>query len=211
MKKHRFLLVALAAFAGTTLAVAQQTSPETNIGKMSLEDLRRKNQQGSEAVAAVKATNAPLSDADKALMMELAKGGMMQLEVSRLASGKTTNDAVRMYAQAEVDEQTSLSAKLGEIAAAKGITLPTTPDADTQSMLSRLQALSGTDFDRLYIQETGVNGHKRLDEVMENVRKNAKDPSLRDLAKAAHPLVKTHLKVAQDLAKTTGTTGMNNR
>lgn len=166
-----------------------------------MEGLRQKNQQASEAVAAVKATNAPLSDADKALMLEVAKGGMMQLEVSRLASGKTTNDAVRMYAQAEVDEQTGLSAKLGEIAAAKGVTLPTKPDADTQAMLTRMQGLSGAEFDRTYVQESGVNGHQKLDQVMSKVKANANDRNLKDLAKAAHPLVKTHLKVAQDMVK----------
>lgn len=199
MKKTNIALALLMALSLTTPALAQQASTQTNVGNMSMEDLRQKNQKGSEAVAAVKPTSTPLSDADKALMMEVAKGGMMQLEVSRLASGKTTNDAVRMLAQAEVDEQTGLSAKLGEIAAAKGVTLPTTPDADTQSMLSRLQALSGSDFDRMYVQESGVNGHVKLDNVMTQVRKNANDKSLKDLADAAHPLVKTHLKVAQDM------------
>lgn len=212
MKKTNVSATILLALGLAVPTLAQQTSTQTNVGSMSMEDLRQKNQKGSQAVAAVKPTNAPLSEADKALMLEVAKGGMMQLEVSRLASGKTTNDAVRMLAQAEVDEQTGLSAKLGEIAAAKGVTLPTTPDADTQSMLSRLQALSGTDFDRMYVQESGVNGHQRLDEVMGNVQKNAKDNSLRDLAKAAHPLVKTHLKVAHDMMRSMGgTTGMSNR
>lgn len=209
MKKTNTALTLMLAVTLAAPALAQQTSAQTNVGNLSMEDLRQKNQKGSEAVAAVKATNAPLSDADKALMMEVAKGGMMQLEVSRLASGKTTNDAVRMYAQAEVDEQTGLSAKLGEIAAAKGITLPTTPDADTQSMLSRMQAMSGADFDRMYVQESGVNGHMKLDAVMTQVQKNAKDKSLKDLAKAAHPLVKTHLKAAQDMMRTmsNGTNG----
>lgn len=210
MRKANITLTVLTALALSAPALAQQTGTQTNVGNMSMEDLRQKNQKGSEAVAAVKATNAPLSDADKALMMEVAKGGMMQLEVSRLASGKTTNDAVRMLAQAEVDEQTGLSAKLGEIAAAKGITLPTTPDADTQSMLSRMQAMSGADFDRMYVQESGVNGHMKLDDVMAQVQKNAKDKTLKDLAKAAHPLVKTHLKVAQNLMRAMGN-GMSNR
>lgn len=210
MRKANITLTVLTALALSAPALAQQTGTQTNVGNMSMEDLRQKNQKGNEAVAAVKATNAPLSDADKALMMEVAKGGMMQLEVSRLASGKTTNDAVRMLAQAEVDEQTGLSAKLGEIAAAKGITLPTTPDADTQSMLSRMQAMSGADFDRMYVQESGVNGHMKLDDVMAQVQKNAKDKTLKDLAKAAHPLVKTHLKVAQKLMRTMGN-GMSNR
>jgi putative membrane protein len=211
MKTTALTLALLAAATAPVACFAQQTSStETNIGRLSMEELARKNQQGAAAVAAVKATPAPLSSADNALMMEVAMGGMMQLEVSRAAVSKATNDAVKMFAQAEVDEQTGLSAKLKEIAGAKGITLPSTPDAETQTMISRMQGLSGADFDRMYVQESGVNGHKKLDDVMSRVQKNASDASLRDLAKAAHPLVETHLRAAQDMMKTMGG-AMSNR
>ena len=171
----------------------------TTVGKESKAEFDRMNQKGAAAVSAVPATPAKLSSADQDLMMQVAKGGMMQLEVSKIAVQSATNAEVRQLAQAEVDEQTGLSAKLQEIASAKGITLPSTPDAETQTMLTKLQSMSGMSFDRMYVTESGVKGHEKLDKVMSTVESSASDASLKGVAKAAHPLVKTHLKVAREI------------
>ena len=185
----------------TNGAFAQQNSmtsgSSTMVGKESKAEFDRQNKKGAADVAAVKATSAPLSAADNKLMMQVAMGGMMQLEVSKVAVQKATSDAVKALAQAEVEEQTGLSAKLSEIATAKGVTLPTTPDPMTQTMISKMQTASGSEFDKMYVQESGVNGHEKLDTVMSTVESSASDKSLKDLAKAAHPLVKTHLKVSR--------------
>ncbi|CCH53847.1 hypothetical protein BN8_02977 [Fibrisoma limi BUZ 3] len=203
MKTSTITLGALLALSVTGVSFAQQNSAmrsggTTSIGKYSLSEFDQKNQQGAQAVAAVNATNAPLSQADQDLMKQVAMGGMMQLQVSQLAVDKASSEDVRKLAQAEVDEQTGLSAKLKEIASAKGVSLPTTPDAEAQAMLTKMQGLSGAEFDRQYVQQSGVNGHEKLDQVMSKVESSAKDQSLKNLAKAAHPLVKTHLQVSRD-------------
>jgi putative membrane protein len=125
---------------------------------------------------------------------------MMQLEVSKIAQQMATNPEVRQLAQAEVEEQTGLSAKLKEIAQAKGVTLPETPDAETQAMVTKLQGMSGAELDRMYVMESGVKGHEKLNKVMSKVESSASDVSLKGIAKAAHPLVKTHLKVAEQIS-----------
>ncbi len=204
MKNNVLTPALLLVIAMTTGAFAQQNSMPTGsaatmVGKESKAEFDRQNKKGAAAVAAVKVTSAQLSDADKELMMQVAMGGMMQLEVGKVAVQKATNEAVRQLAQAEVEEQTGLSAKLKEIAAAKGVTLPATADADTQSMTSKMQTASGSEFDKMYVQESGVNGHEKLDKVMSTVHSMAKDKSLKDLADAAHPLVKAHLKVSREM------------
>ena len=171
----------------------------TKVGKESKAEFDRQNKKGAAAVGAVTASAAKLSDADQSLMMQVAKGGMMQLEVSKVAVQKATNEEVRQLAQAEVDEQTGLSAKLTEIASAKGITLPSAPDSDTQAMVTKMQGMSGAEFDRLYVSESGVKGHEKLDTVMSTVESTASDASLKGVARAAHPLVKTHLTVAKQI------------
>lgn len=194
----------LASFiAGTSFAQqnssTMNTGSTTTVGKESKAEFDRMNQKGAAAVSAVPATAAKLSSADQNLMMQVAKGGMMQLEVSKIAAQKASNAEVRQLAQAEVDEQTGLSAKLQEIATAKGITLPTTPDAETQATLTKLQSMTGMSFDRMYVTESGVKGHEKLDKVMSTVHSSASDASLKGVAKAAHPLVKAHLKVAREI------------
>ncbi len=169
------------------------------VGKESKAEFDRANKKGAATVAAIKPTSAKLSDADQSLMMEVAKGGMMQLEVSKVAVQKASSDEVRQLAQAEVDEQTGLSAKLTEIAGAKGVSLPSAPDAETQAMVTTMQGKSGADFDKMYVSESGVKGHEKLDAVMSKVKSNASDSNLKDVEKAAHPLVKTHLKVSKEI------------
>ncbi len=209
----------LIALSLTTVTYAQQTrdtrtNPGTNTStsgstggsmnstmgmSMNMEELDRMNKEGAAKVAAVTPTSAPLSRADQNLMKEVAMGGMMQLEISRIALEKASTDEVRKIAQAEVEEQTGLSNKLKEIAQAKGMTLPTEMDSKTQAMVSRMRNATGTSFDQMYLRESGVNGHKMLDQVMSRVEKNASDASMKELAAAAHPLVITHMQVSQSM------------
>lgn len=204
------LLMALVATGAT---FAQQNSgtmsagSSTMVGRESKTAFDAMNKKGAATVAAIKPTSAKLSSADQALMMEVAKGGMMQLEVSKAAVQKASNEEVRQLAQAEVDEQTGLSAKLKEIADAKGVTLPSAPDAETQAMVTKMQGMSGMSFDRMYVTESGVKGHEKLDGVMSKVKANASDSNLKDVAQAAHPLVKAHLKVSREIMTKMGSNG----
>ena len=205
MKIQSIALGFLLTLGITGASVAQQNSGTMSagttgkVGKESKSEFDSQNQKGAAAVGAVTANPAKLSDADQSLMMQVAKGGMMQLEVSKVAVQKASSEEVRQLAQAEVDEQTGLSAKLSEIASAKGITLPSTPDPDTQAMVTKMQGMSGAAFDKMYVSESGVKGHEKLDTVMSTVESKASDTSLKGVAKAAHPLVKTHLKVSKQI------------
>lgn len=168
------------------------------IGNISMEEFMRINAEGGAKVAAITPTSAPLSRDDQKMMLEVAMGGMMQLEVSRAALGKVTSPEARTLAQAEVEEQTALGEKLKEIAAAKNVTLPTEPDSKTRSMIAKMQERSaGMDFDRYYVRESGVKGHEKLDKTMSKVQSRAADETLKTLAATALPLVRTHLQVSR--------------
>ncbi len=201
MKRIIMGLGLLLALSAGSVSVAQQTSASgnslTRLGNMSQQEFDRINQAGAVKVKAIKPTKDPLSSADQELMLQVAKGGMMQLEVSKVVASEATSEAVRKLAQSEVEEQTVLSEKLIEMATAKGVTLPPSPDPQTKAMLTKLQDMKGTELDRYYVQESGVKGHQQLDKVMSRVESSATDAGLKSLAQAAHPLVKTHLEVSQ--------------
>lgn len=206
MKLNVIALSIAVTIATAGASVAQQNSAGTMnsgtgmmVGKESKAKFDQMNKKGAADVAAIQPTSAKLSSADQALMMEVAKGGMVQLESSKIAAGKASNDEVRQLAQAEVEEQTGLSAKLKEIADAKGVTLPSTPDAETQAMLDKMQNMSGTELDKHYMQAHAVGGHEKLDATMSKVKSSASDANLKAVAQAAHPLVKEHLKVSRQV------------
>jgi putative membrane protein len=198
--KNTLMVIAI-VLAMPFMALAQQASSSqqtaTMIGGMSKAEFDRINKEGAAKVAAIKASSTALSEADKALMLQVAMGGMQQLEVSRIAVSKASSEQVRQLAQSEVEEQTGLSAKLKEIAQAKGVELPSKPDSQTQAMLTKLSSLSGSELDAYYVSESGVKGHEKLDKVMSSVKSGAKDANLKSLAAAAHPLVQAHLKVSR--------------
>ncbi len=217
MKKTAMALGLMIALSATSVSFAQQNSGTMSsgttgmVGRESKASFDRANQKGAATVAAIKPSSAKLSSADQALMMEVAKGGMMQLETSKIAVQKAQNEEVRQVAQAEVDEQTGLSNKLKEIASAKGVTLPSAPDAELQSMLTAMQGMSATELDKHYMQEHAVKGHEKLDATMNKVKSSASDSNLKDVAKAAHPLVKTHLKVSREVVAKMGSNGTSGR
>lgn len=204
MKKVLVSLSLVAVLLTTGATQAQSRMYNNMVGKMSKVDFERKNKEGAAVVASSAADSKKLSAADEAMMKEVAMGGMMQLETSKVAVQKSTDPAVREFAQGEVDEQTGLSEKLTAIASAKGITLPATPDAEAQQIVSAMQGMSGAELDRHYIKEHGVKGHEKLDKVMSKVKLKGTDNNLTAVAKAAHPLVKTHLKVAREMVAKMG-------
>lgn len=207
MKLNTIMLGVLLSGSVTSVSMAQQTGANSaspagsQVGNESTSEFDRQNKEGAAAVSAVSATNKKLSQADGQLMNEVALGGMMQLQMSQLAVQKASNPQTKALAQAEVDEQTGLAAKLQEIASAKGVTLPAGPDAQAKTLLGKFNQASGEAFDRLYVTESGVKGHEKLDKVMSKVESSASDNDLKQLAKAAHPLVKTHPAVSRQVMK----------
>ena len=217
MKIKTLFLVAVAVAAGSTSFAQQnagtmQSGTAMMVGKESKAEFDRANKKGAAMVAAVKPTSSKLSSGDQDLMKQVAMGGMMQLEASQIAMQKASSNEVRELAKAEVDEQTGLKAKLKEIAQDKNMTLPSTPDAETTALLTKLRGASGQAFDRMFVDETGVKGHEKLDAVMTKVKASASDATLKDVAQAAHPLVKEHLKVSREIMAKMGNNGkMNGR
>lgn len=193
MKSIIFMFIAACLI---NLTASAQTE---KIGKMSLTSFNSINAKGSAKVSAIVATKTMLGTVDKQLFLKIAAGGMKQLAISQAVLAKTTNAQVKILAQSEVDEQTGLSAKLKEIAAAKGITLPETLDAAAQALVDQANALSGAALDAFYIKESGIKGHEALQKTMLAVSATAKDSNLKKLAAATLPVIATHLAVSKQV------------
>ncbi len=176
---------------------ATKNKVNTNsIGNMSREQFDVANENAAQTVAAVNPTIESFSESDWQLLLQVAVGGTMQLELSRVAADMATDEEVLALAKAEVEEQTGLSDKLKEFADTKSLTLPSKPDEKTQEMIKHLQNLPGAEFDLAYVRASGVMGHEKLDAVISKVEAEAADPDLINLAAAAHPLILVHLQVS---------------
>jgi putative membrane protein len=197
-------LLSIGAALCIWMAAGAQTSESSyearsnaRIGKMKLSEFMEINAKGNQMVNAITPDSKPLSAADQQLFVQVANGGMRQLMISQAVLAKATNEQVRTLAQSEVEEQTNVSNKLKQIASAKGATMPQQPDAETQSLVSRIQNMGAEEVNLFYIRESGIKGHELLRETMNTVKGNADDDALEALAKATLPVIKTHLKVSK--------------
>jgi putative membrane protein len=154
------------------------------------------NERGRQMVAAITPAALPMSTDDQELFLEIAAGGMMNLQASQLALTKSTDPAIRILAKGEVEEQAALETKLREFAMIKTGRLPASPDEKTQKLVAKLGSLSGKDFDQYYTREVAIEGHERLKKVMEKTKDSARDPDLRALASATLPIINMHLQAA---------------
>lgn len=203
MKKTIFLflsvlLMGFAAVAQTDSAMGSDMATGT-IGKIKVATFNSLNAKGAAMVKAIKPTNTPLSASDKNLMMKVAMGGQKQLALSQAALDKVTDPQAKILAQSEVEEQTTIAAKLSEVASAKGVTLPEGPDPSVQPLLDQMSSMSGADLDAFYVTQSGIKGHQKLLATMTKVNQTAKDKALKSLATATLPVIRLHLKTSTEV------------
>lgn len=182
-------LPATAAGAGT----AAGTSAGTNAGAAT---------GGTAPAATGTATRAAsLAIVDRNFLALAAEGGLFEVEAGRLASEKGSHAGVKSLGATLSSDHTDAGQRLRDLAAAKGVTLPTTVSAAQRETLQKLSQASGADFDRLFLAQVGIDAHQRDIAAFERAAKDAKDADIKAYAAATLPTLRHHLATAQQLQK----------
>jgi putative membrane protein len=149
---------------------------------------------------------AATSDTEFAAMA--AQGSTAEIQMAQLAQQKAASKDVQKYAKQMIKDHTKASNNLMKVASKKQMTLPTTPNADQMQMLSQLQAASGAEFDRMYIQMAGVQAHQMMQGLFQSEISNGTDAEIKSFATKTLPTVQKHLRMAEQMTNT-GMTGGN--
>ena len=142
---------------------------------------------------------AKMPSADQKFMMMAAKGGMAEVEMARLALQKSSNDAVKQYAQKMIDDHTMAGDELKQLASTKGVMLPMQPDAKQMAMMAKMEKLSGAEFDMMYVKEMGVKAHQDMEKLFMKESMSGKDMDAKAWAAKILPTVQMHLQMARDM------------
>jgi len=121
-----------------------------------------------------------------------ANGGLAEVALGKLAVSKTSNANIKDFATMMITDHGAANAELASIASAKNITLPTEPDSAHLKKADDLGKLSGTKFDKAYV-DAMIDGHKKTLDLMNNEAKNGSDSSLKAFAAKVVPTVQKHL------------------
>lgn len=130
-------------------------------------------------------------------LVKAASGGMMEVELGKLAQQKASNADVKAFGNQMVTEHGKANAELKALAAAKNISIPATPGEDHQKHITDLTALNGAEFDKKYM-ELMLEDHKEDIELFEDATKdNEADADVKAFAQKTLPTLKMHLDMAQ--------------
>ncbi|HVF50065.1 MAG TPA: DUF4142 domain-containing protein [Pyrinomonadaceae bacterium] len=149
-----------------------------------------------------------LNSMDTKFMMMAAQGGMAEVAMGRLAAERASSDDVKRYAQRMVEDHTRANEELMQLAATKGVTLPTAPDAKHQAMLTKMGTMTGAAFDREYLKNAGVKDHEKMQKLFTDESNKGTDPEVKAFAAKTLPVVQMHLSMARDMLKGTGGSNM---
>ena len=145
--------------------------------------------------------------ADSKFAMDAAKGGLMEVEMGRMAADHATNPDVKQFAQRMVTDHTKANEELKTIASRKGITLPASIDASEKAKIDKMSKMSGGAFDKAYMDDM-VKDHKKDVAEFRKQANSGKDADIKGFASKTLPTLEEHLKMAQDAhAKVAGKSG----
>jgi putative membrane protein len=137
-------------------------------------------------------------DADFAV--EAASGGMMEVELGKIAEANAASAQVKEFGQHMVSDHSKGNDELKATAQTKGITLPAVPDEKKQKKIDDLKQKKGADFDKAYI-DMMVDDHKEDIDLFQKESDKGNDPDLKTWAGGKLPLLQHHLQMAEDIQK----------
>src|SRR5215216_3011772 len=144
------------------------------------------------------AGTAGMSSRDREFLMDAATGGLMEVELGRIAAQQGSSDAVKQFGQRMVDDHSKANTELMTLASGKGITVPTSIDDKHREDVTKLSAMSGADFDRAYSKMMLKDHEKDVSEFEKESTKGG-DADIKAFATSTLPTLQEHLQMARAL------------
>ena len=139
-----------------------------------------------------------LNSTDRNFMTNVAIANMAEVMTGQLAATKGTNPGVVQFGQHMVMEHGMAQTELQRMADSLGHTLPTTVDPEHQALMTRLNSLSGYQFDTAYINSQ-VKDHQKTLNIFQMEQGDGDHWRVRYYASKYRPHIEMHLHVADSL------------
>lgn len=154
------------------------------------------------ALAAAMAAQAQVSKKDQNFMTRAAAGGLYEVAAGTLAQEKGRSPTVKAFGEMLIKDHTAANGELKALASAKGVTLPTAVPTDKKKRLDKIA--KAKDFDKEFVDEVGVDDHKKDIQLFEKASKDADDAEVKAFAAKTLPTLKAHHEHAEGLKKAYG-------
>jgi putative membrane protein len=141
--------------------------------------------------------------ADTAFVREVRTDNMLESHLGTLAASRSSNSAVKQFAQQMVTDHTRMGNEWASLASRNRFPATAALDATQRQLVSRLTSLSGADFDREYMS-TMVQDHQANVSTLQRLGPSAQSLDVRQLAASNLTTLQQHLTMAQQVANQVG-------
>lgn len=140
----------------------------------------------------------PFTDAE--FVKKAASGGMMELELGKLAVAQGKSDGVKKFGQMMVDDHSKANEELKTVAKKANMEVPAKMMEEHQKHVDHFKALKGEEFDKAYAKHM-VEDHEKDVAEFTKASKEAKDAGVKEFASKTLPTLQKHLDEAKKLDK----------
>ena len=137
---------------------------------------------------------------DSTFASKAAEGGMAEVRMAQLAQTKAQSQKVKDLANRLYSDHTKANDELKVVAAKGNMTLPSAMSMKEQREYNKLQALSGADFDREYVNYE-IKEHKEDISEFQHEADHGMNPDVKAWASKTLPTLREHLNMAENALK----------
>ncbi len=140
----------------------------------------------------------PAANPDAAFLQAVHQANLTEIAAGKDARAHAKGDCVKQVADVLVRDHTTLDAKGATLAKTKNISMPKAPSAAQQRQLDALKPMNGTAaYDTAWLKAMS-SGHREVLTLIDKELNSGKDKDIQAAAKAARPVVASHLDMVKD-------------
>jgi putative membrane protein len=141
--------------------------------------------------------------ADTSFFKDAAEGGILEVKLGELAQSNASSQAVKDFGQRMITDHGKMVDDVRNAAMKENYTVPTAESMMQKMTYERLAHTTGAGFDKAYIEDM-VKDHKADIAAFEKKANAGKDPVAKGVAEKALPIIREHLRMAEQIASSLG-------
>jgi putative membrane protein len=138
--------------------------------------------------------------ADGQFVFDAAASGAAEIALAKLALETSSRSRIKSLAQRLLSDHDTANQQLRELATLKQLDWPAAPDEAHKATYARLSMLSGSQFDRVYLEEM-LQGHRMAIATFQREAMDGSDSELKAWALKILPTLEAHLELIEGLQK----------
>ena len=200
MNKRINRMISLAALGvAVSLGAACRTQPAGGGGTANSEPLVK----AEPAKAPSDKGDTVVTGGDLAFLNDAAPGGMVEVELGRLAVKQASSKEVKQFAERMIANHSKAGEELKQLAQQKKVMLSPELLPTHKESMAKLAKLNGAEFDREYVKAM-VADHEKDVTAFESVAKGAVDADVKAYAMKTLPTLKEHLQMIRGIESKIG-------